>query len=323
MRAIVLTETGRLAMREVPRPEPGPGEVRVRTAACGICATDIEMIDGNPRVRPPVILGHEWAGTVDAVGPGADAALVGRPCVAENVLADGGEVGFEHPGGYGEYLLTEAANVHVLPADLPASVAALIEPLAVGVRAMRRLAMTDTASALVFGDGPIGLLVLALLRRAGAASVLLVGGRPGRLRLALVLGATEIINYHAASDLVGAIEGGQARRFPNVIEASGSAAAMEAALRVAARGGRVLVVGDYGDARAEFPWNRILHQELTLVGSNASAGAWSEAVATAGDREFPLPCLVSARFPAERFAEAIDLVRSRRDDVVKVVLEWI
>ncbi|MBE3070479.1 MAG: alcohol dehydrogenase catalytic domain-containing protein, partial [Planctomycetes bacterium] len=140
MRAIVLDEGGRLDMREVPAPQPGPGQVRVRTAACGVCATDLEMIDGDPRVCRPAILGHEWAGVVDAAGPGADAALVGRPCVAENVLADGGEVGFEHPGGYGEMLVTEAANVHLLPEGLAPAAAALIEPLAVAVRAVGRLA---------------------------------------------------------------------------------------------------------------------------------------------------------------------------------------
>ena len=126
MKAIVLTERGRLEMQEVPRPEPRPGQVRVRTAACGICATDLEMIAGDDRVTRPAVLGHEWAGYVDAAGSPGDVGLVGKPCVAENVLPGGGEVGFEHPGGYGEFLVTEAANVHVVPDNLPMPVAALV-----------------------------------------------------------------------------------------------------------------------------------------------------------------------------------------------------
>jgi len=322
MKAIVLTESGRLAMQEVPKPEPGEGQVRIRTAACGVCGTDLEMMAGDDRVTRPAILGHEWAGYVDAAGSPDDVALVGKPCVAENVLSDGGEVGFEHPGGYGEFLVTEAANVHVLPEDLPMPLAALVEPLAVCARAMRRLGAWQAHSALVFGDGPIGLLMLALLKRSGTETVLLVGGRPGRLRVALKLGADEIINYHAASDLAGTLRGGARRTFANVVEASGSPVAMEAALAVAAADARVLVLGDYGQERASFLWNRILHKELRLIGSNAGAGAWPEAVEIASDAEFPLAHLVSARFPAERFQEAIDLVRSRRDDVVKVVIEW-
>ncbi len=322
MRAVVLSAPGRLEMRDVPTPQPGEGQVRIRTAACGICATDLEMIDGSPRVRPPAILGHEWSGVVDAAGPGADASLVGRPCVAENVLADGGEVGFEHPGGYGEFLVTEARNVQVLPAGFPMPVAALVEPLAVAVRAVRRLAPADRRAAVVLGDGPIGLLVVAVLRRAGVERVLLVGGRPGRLDLARELGAAQVINYHASGDLVEAVRRVAGADVPSVIEASGSAAAAEAALHLAAPGGKVLVMGDYRDARAAFPWNRILHGELTLLGSNASAGAWPEAVRLATDPAFPLGRFVSARFQAARFAEAVALVRSRRDDVVKVVLEW-
>lgn len=322
MQAIILTESGRLEMQEVEKPEPRAGQVRVRTAACGVCATDLEMLGGDERVARPAVLGHEWAGYVDAAGSPEDVGLVGKPCVAENVLSDGGEVGFEHPGGYGEFLIREVNRVHVLPDDLPMTVAALIEPLAVCVRAMRRLGLSEERSALVFGDGPIGLLILALLKRAGAEMMLLVGGRPGRLRVALAIGADEIINYHAASDLAGTIRGGAGREFASVIEASGSPVAMEIALDAAAAEGKILVLGDYGRQRASFLWNRILHKELRLIGSNASAGAWPEAVEIACDPQFPLAHLVSVRLPAERFEEAIDLVRSRRDDVVKVVLEW-
>lgn len=317
MRAIVLVAPGRLEMREAPTPNPPQGHVRIRTAACGVCATDLAMIDGNPRVKPPAILGHEWAGTVDAVGPGVDGGLVGQRCVAENVLARGGEVGFEHPGGYGEFFVTEAANVQVLPATFPLVAAALNEPLAVCVRAMRRLGETGEGDALVLGDGPVGLLMLVLLKRAGVKKVVVAGGRKGRLRLARQLGAREAMDYH---------QGGKTTRygyrFCTVVEASGSAKGMHSAMNMVCRGGKVLVIGDYGQARADFPWNRLLHGELQLIGSNASAGAWPEAVRLATEPGFPLGRLVSACLPAERFAEAIDMVRSRRADVVKVVMQW-
>ena len=120
--------------------------------------------------------------------------------MAENVLADGGEVGFEHPGGYAEYFLTEADRVQPLPADYPLDKAALVEPLAVAVRALHRLAPESHDSALLFGDGPLGLLALMLLRQAGIANVVVVGGRPGRLATALALGAVRTVNYHEAGD---------------------------------------------------------------------------------------------------------------------------
>jgi len=323
MHAIVNTGPGQLEWREWPLPSPGPGQVRIRTAACGICATDLEMIAGWQRTAFPAIPGHEWSGTVDSVGEGVSPTLVGQRCVAENVLSDGGEVGFEHPGGYGEFFLTEAHLVHRLPPDFPFDVAALIEPLAVSVRGMRRLRLVDRRSALVFGDGVIGLLMLMLLRRAGVERVVLVGGREKRLGLAEELGAAATVNYHTAGDdLVAAIRNLEGRAFPNVVEASGSPGAAQAGLELAALGAHFLLLGDYGASRANFRWNRLLHGEIELIGSNASAGAWPEAVRLAVSGELPLARLITHRLPAARFAEGIQLARSRAQDVVKIVLEW-
>ena len=323
MRAIVNTAPGKLEMRELPRPEPGPGQVRIRTAACGICATDLEMLAGSSRMKYPAVLGHEWAGRVDALGPGVDQALLGRACVAENVLRDGGEVGFEHAGGYGEYLVTQAANVQVLPDGFPMAVAALIEPLAVSVRALRRLAVRDQRAALILGDGPIGLLLLMLLRQAGVQQIAMVGGRAQRLALAKELGAAQVMNRHEISgSLVAALRERCSTPFPNVLEASGSTAGMEASLELAAREGKILVIGDYGSGKAGFPWNHLLHRELELIGSNASAGAWPEAVRLATDGALPLARLVTHKLPASRFAEGIELVKGRKPEVIKVVMEW-
>ena len=298
MKALVNTAAGRLEMLERPTPTPGEGEVLVRTAYCGICATDVEMIAGWARTTWGAIPGHEWSGRVERVGPGVETALAGRACVAENVLSDGGEVGFEHGGGYGEFFVTEAANVRVLPDEYSLAHAALIEPLAVCVRAMRRLALRDRTSALVLGDGPVGLLLVALLAREGVERIVVVGGRARRLDIAREMGATIALNRRdmgAGAGYVEAIRREAGEGFANVLEASGSADAITAALDVAAKEGKVLVIGDYGSARAGFPWNHLLHRELELIGSNASAGAWDEAVALAVSGEVPLGRLDVAR----------------------------
>lgn len=321
MDAIVVAAPGNVEWRRVPDPVPGPGQVLIRTGACGICATDLAMIAGWSRTGPGAIPGHEWAGTVEAVGPGVAPSLEGLRCVAENVLRDGGEVGFEHPGGYAQLFLTEAALLQPLPVGLPFPVATLIEPLAVCHRGLRRLGPLEAGPVLVFGDGPIGLLLVLLLARRGAES-LLVGGRPERLALARELGAGAVLNYHeAGSGLADALAARLGRAVPHVIEASGSARSLEAAFGLV-RGGRILVLGDYGEEAARFPWNTVLHRELTLVGSNASAGAWPEAVALAGELAPSLARLVTRALPAVRFEEGLALVRDRRAGAIKVVLDW-
>lgn len=308
-------------MQELPTPSPGPGEVRIRTAACGICATDLEMIAGWRRTSFPAIPGHEWSGVVDEVGEGVDEGLRGQLCVAENVLADGGEVGFEHPGAYGECFVTEAANVRTLPPGFPSVTAALIEPLAVVVRGLRRLRDDACEPMLILGDGPIGLLVLMLASHRGVREVSVVGGRAGRLALARDLGAERVLSYQdLGADLAAGILRRAPGRFPTVVEASGSPVAIEAAYAVAGNGGRVLLLGDYAQARAGFPWVDLLHRELELIGSNASAGAWPEAVDLAVEGRLPLTRLVSHVLPADRFDEGIALARSDRGDVVRVVL---
>jgi len=323
MRAIVNTAPNRLEMMEYPTSHPGPGQVRIRTGACGICATDLEMIAGWERTGFPAIPGHEWAGTVDAVGAGVDEVLIGHRCVAENVLDDGGEVGFEHPGGYAEYLVTDAARLQILPDDFPLATATPIEPLAVAVRARRRLRPDAGDPALILGDGPIGLLMLQLLVREGDRHVVMVGGREPRLALAAELGVAQTLNYHhLGGDMAVAIRDETGVEFSTVVEASGSVTGMEAALELAGPCGRVLMVGDYGPWHASFRWNHVLHREIELIGSCASAGAWPEAVRLAVEERLPLERLVTHRVPVERFQEGVELTRSRQGDVVKVVMEW-
>jgi threonine dehydrogenase-like Zn-dependent dehydrogenase len=244
--------------------------------------------------------------------------------VAENVLADGGEVGFEHPGGYGEFFLTEARNLYSLPESVPITTAVLAEPLAVSLRAMRRLELSRVRRALVFGDGPMGLLLLLLLRQREVEEVFMVGGVPERLALASELGAAQTLLYQSAgANLADGIRAGfKCHEVPCIIEASGAEAAVSACLELAERQAQILVIGDYDDARAGFEWNSLLHRELALLGSNAGAGAWPEAVKLLVEGVFPLERLVTHPFPVAEHARAFELVRQRQEGVIKAAFVW-
>lgn len=323
MRAIVNTGPNQLELTTLPLPGPKAGQVRIQTAACGICATDIVMIEGWERTGFPAIPGHEWSGIIESVGSGIDGGWIGRRCVAQNVLADGGEVGFEHPGGYSEFFVTDAANIRFLSDNISLTEATLIEPLAVCVRAMKRLRLDDGSAAVIFGDGPIGLLMLCLLRLNQIEYIMLVGGRTARLRLAREIGADTTMNYHElGDDLVAEVLGTFPSGFENVIEASGSGSAMRACLKVARDRGKLLVIGDYGKAQADFPWNHLLHHELELIGSAASQGAWDDALRLAAEGAVPLAKLISHTVPVEEFETGMELIRNS-PDTIKVVLKWL
>jgi len=243
--------------------------------------------------------------------------------VAQNILVDGDEVGFEHPGGYAEYFVTDAYNVRFLPDGFSLPKATLIEPLAVCVRGMRRLRLDDRSTALIFGDGPIGLLMLCVLHLQKVEHILLVGGRTERLKLACELAVDMTMNYHELSgDLAAKILREFPSGFANVIEASGSDSAMHACLAVAQDKGKILIIGDYGATRSDFLWNDVLHHELELIGSNASEGSWDEALRLATEESLPLTKLISHIVPAEAFERGIDLMRNS-PDIVKIVLKWL
>ncbi len=323
MKAIVNTAPGKCEFLEWPSPEPGKGEVRIRTAACGICSTELGMIKGWDRTPFPAIPGHEWSGVVESVGAQVDKSLIGKHCVGENVLSDGGEVGFEHPGGYGQYFITDANNLHIIPDDFPLHLAVLAEPIAVVVHGYHRLKIAHAEEVLIFGDGPIGLLMALYLKQAGIRRVKMVGGQPSRLELGRSIGVDLTYQIpHPEGDFTGEIRQNLGETFQYIVEASGSVRALETALNIAGRKGRILVLGDYGMGRARFEWNHLLHNELALIGSNASAGGWKEAVDFLLMYRTELERIITHTVPAPHFDEGLELVKTKPNEAIKVVITW-
>ncbi len=170
-------------LQDVPMPEPGPGHVRIRVHACGVCMTEVHYAEGlfQTPEPPPFVWGHEWGGTVDAVGPGVTEIAVGTAVAASS------------RAGFAEYAVVPAANVVVLPAGVPLDAAIFIEPLACCYASVRAAAPTAAMTALVTGAGPMGQMVAQLTRLAGAR--VLVSDPDERCRaLAAELGAAATVD---------------------------------------------------------------------------------------------------------------------------------
>ena len=243
---------GRLEVVDVPEPVPGPGEVLVRVAHAGVCGTDRHLLRGEFPSRPPVTLGHEFSGTVVALGEGVDPARLGsrvscdpnvacgacEPCLRGRInLCEALQaIGIARDGGFAELVAIPSHRALPLPESLGLREAALAEPLACCVHAADVAAIRPGERALVVGGGVIGLLALQLARLAGAETAMLTRS-PARQALASEVGA------HHVADRPGEVRRFWPRGADVVLECAGTAETVAEAPGLAARGGRVVVLG--------------------------------------------------------------------------------
>lgn len=328
MRAAQIEKPGSIVVADAPDPHPGAGEVLVAVEACGVCGTDLHIADGEFAPTPyPIIPGHEFAGTVVAVGPqvstgvsvgarvAVDPSLFCGHCVAcrsgrGNLCANWGATGDTVDGAFAELVAVPATNAYRLGDDMTFEQGALVEPLSCAVHGMRRLGVEVGESILVVGAGTMGLLLIQLLERAGA-KVVAVDRLPSKLRLAESMGAGR------SATSVGELGD---ERFDAVIDVTGVPAAIEEGFDAVRRGGRFLVFGVApSDARVELSPFRIYNDEITVVGSMAVLNSFGAALDLIADGTVHTDALVSHRLPLGGFHEAIEIVRSGAGVKVQVL----
>jgi threonine dehydrogenase-like Zn-dependent dehydrogenase len=303
MKAIVWNGPEEMAVEEVPEPTVEPGTVIVRPEAVGICGSEIEGYLGRMGNRtPPLVMGHEFAGTVTEVGEGVDEDLLGRE-VAVNPLSSDGTcplcrggytnlcpnrrlVGIHSPGGFAEYALAPAQNVYPLPEGVEARAGALAEPLANGVHVVRLgLAGHFVEHAVAVGAGTIGLMCLQAAVLEGIPEVSVIEPHEARREQALELGARAA--YASGEEAREALEGPtEGLGADLVIDAVGAEVTRRMAVEVLLRpGGRAVFVGLHDDATT-LGFHDVVRGQLDLQGSYAY---------TADDYEQALEWLVAGR----------------------------
>lgn len=286
MRAVRLEAIGKLHLREVATPVPGPDDLLVRVEACGVCGTDRHLLLGEFPSTPPVTLGHEFCGIVEAVGadvsgiePGmritgdpniscgrCDQCVAGRINLCRRLEA----LGIQRDGGFADRVLVPQRQAYVLPDNLPGTHGAFTEPLACCLHGIDLAAIRPGASVVVLGGGVIGLLVVQLAKLAGAAEIVLSTRQASRRALAERLGATRTVDPSAQDPVVaiagagGLLPGGA----DVVIECAGVAATVEQSVRLARSGGTVVILGvmPQGETVRIEPFD-ILFRELKVLGS--------------------------------------------------------
>jgi 2-desacetyl-2-hydroxyethyl bacteriochlorophyllide A dehydrogenase len=336
-RALVIPGPGSIGLQDVAAAEPGPGEVAIRPVYVGICGTDLELLAGDvdpAYVRYPLVPGHEWSGVVEAVGPGATDLEPGQKVIAEGVIPCGhcahcargetnlcetyDELGFTRPGAAADQVIVPAKVVHALSDSASMLEAALAEPAAVAWRGITRDPPLPGARVAVVGDGTVALIAAHLAGLFSPAEVVVHGLRPGQAALAAELGAT-------AFEVSGADPAATARsgRFDLVIEAAGTAAAVESAISLARRGGRVILLGLAGNGvTARFPVDDVVNNDLRISASFAyTSAAWAEVAGLLSSGQIRLGPLITHRFPLHRFEDAYQALRESDGPRGKVMLD--
>lgn len=339
MLGCVIHGEGDLRVEELPVPLPGPGQALVAVRYGGVCGSDLHYWRhggvGDFRLREPMLLGHEVVGTVVAYGDGASGPLAGTavavhpatPCGRcpectdgrRNVCRDtrylGSAARFPHvQGGFAARVVVPADQLRPLPAGLGLRRAALAEPLSVALHAVRRAGDVAGRHVLVTGAGPIGCLVVAAAKAAGAASVTVTDLLPAALEYARAAGADTVVRADEPDDA------GWPAEVDVAIEASGVAAGLDTCLRLVRRGGVVVQLGMLPPGHSPFAGNLVVSREIELRGAfrfDTEFDAALELLAVEGSFDGLVSAVVPVRQAEEAFALAADRSRS-----CKVLLDF-
>lgn len=333
---------GNVDIRDVPVREPEADELLIKVKYCGICGTDLHIYADEFPNSPPVIMGHEYCGTIvkvgdkvhDAWSPGervvgelhtgacgkCELCLAGKPHICDNKLA----LGSKYNGAFADYLTLPAWLAHKLPEGIPWEVAGVTEPFAITAHCLvERGGLGAERSVLISGSATMGLMATIWASRLGAKEIIISGTNMDeemRFPLAKEMGATRTVNVQKENlkEVVMGLTGG--RGVDAWVECSGSAAAIAGGLDLVKKTGKVILIGLVGPETISVPWNTILYKELDLVGCFSSPpSSWQKALAAEKDEAAKLRKLVTKIIPLTAWAEGFEMMR--RGEAVKILVD--
>lgn len=333
IRQVVIRGPGQIEVVAASPPEPGRGEVRVRTSLVGVCGSDLHVLEGkHPFVTFPVMPGHEVVGVVDAVGPDVQDIEPGRRVLVEPNLICGqcgycrsgrynlceqlAVVGFQAPGSLADLFVVPASRLHPVPPTLSDREAALVEPLSTAVHAVR-MAGADLSgrTVAILGSGSIGLLTLVAAREAGATAIATTDLQANKRERAVRLGARAAFDARD-ENLVARVKEALGGRPDITFDCVSNQASIDQAVALAQKGGTIIVVGvAAGPVRIPLPI--IQDQEIRIEGSAMYVRQdVQRAMALLEAGAVPIEEIVTATYPLERIEEAF--AAARGGDQIKV-----
>jgi L-iditol 2-dehydrogenase len=340
VKALLLSKYKHLEIADLPNPAPGQGEVLVSVAACGICGSDVHGYDGSSGRRiPPIVMGHEAAGTIAALGAGVSGFAVGDRVTFDSTIFCGvcnncrrGDVNlcdhrevlgvscaeFRRPGAFAEYVAVPSRILYRLPENLSFHEAAMLEAVSVALHGVSLAQISKGSTALVVGAGMIGLLTLQALRAAGCSRVFVADLDSTRLKLAQEVGATAVLS--AEKDVVEQVlrlTGGIG--VDVVIEAVGRSETVKASIESVRKGGSVVLVGNISP-EVTLPLQKVVTRQIRLQGSCASAGEYPRAIELLASGAIQVQPFITAVAPLEEGPRWFERLYAREPNLMKVIL---
>jgi L-iditol 2-dehydrogenase len=341
MKSLLLKEYLQLELADFPQPEPGPGEVLIRVAACGICGSDVHGYDGTSGRRiPPIVMGHEAAGIVAATGAGVSSFKVGDRVTFDSTVYCGecafckrGEVNlcdrrevigvscgdYRRHGAFAEYIAVPERILYHLPEAMSFPEAAMLEAISVALHAVHVTGDVKGQIALVIGAGMIGLLTMQAARAAGAARVMIADIDTTRLNLARSLDVDEALNLSGAELTQEILKQTGGVGADVVLEAVGRNETIATAIDCVRKGGTVTLIGNI-TPKVELPLQKVVSRQIRLQGSAASAGEYPEAIELVASGQIKVTPLITAVAPLEDGPQWFKRLYAHEPNLMKIVL---
>ena len=341
MKALLLTEYKHLELSDIPVPEPGPDDLLIQVQACGICGSDVHGWDGSSGRRiPPLVMGHEAAGIVTAVGSNVtqfsegdrvtfDSMVSCGDCwycrrgdanLCENRMVLGVSCGdYRRYGAFAEYISVPQRIAFHIPDSLPFEHAAMIEAVSVAVHAANRTPVTLGDTAVVVGSGMIGLLVIQAIRLAGCSRVIATDVNDHRLKVAESLGADHTINA-ANEDVPARVQELTGGRGADVaLEVVGTAATIQSAIACTRKGGAVTLVGNV-TPQIDLPLQEVVTREISLHGTCGCNGEYPACIDLLESGAIQVEPLITAKAGLEEGADWFQRLYDGEPNAMKVLL---
>lgn len=334
MKAVVIREPGHISLEQVEIPRPQPGFVLVKVKAAAVCATDLEVLDGNIPANYPLIPGHEWSGIVEEAGSEEDRYWIGKRVIGSNDVVclkceacrsgnwryckDFEEIGFKRNGAYAEYIQVPAYGLCELPEDVSFRHGALCEPLGVALGTLEKAEAKFGDTCLILGAGSIGLCMLAAARAMGMKKIVVCASTERRLRIAREMGAYAAIAMEHCD-----LQEEMRRIHPGgsdvVIDATGIEGCIQQCLKLARKGGTVALAG-YGRGKVMSIRIDDIHiNNLRVIGAGNNWNQHGKAVSLMADGLVDIEHFATDIFALEEYEKGLELARKRPEGFVKAV----